>query len=512
MSKRFIAISLVLTFVLTFIAVNSFTVIAADAEIGKVQINSSKDTNVRSQPSFDGKIIGVAKAGKQYALLYERADWYKIRLNSTTVGWISSSLATVVSRSTATPKVNPTATPVPKAKSAASIKVGDTVTFGSYEQDNNKTNGAEAIEWIVLSKNTDDSFIVISKYGLDNVPYNKTYTDVTWETCSLRKWLNDEFFNAAFNAEQKAMIKTAKVTPDENTALELFPEEQGKATRDKVWILSIAEAEKYFKSDESRVCSATKYAKGRGVYVHNNSAYWWLRTCAYPQTHVAVVQTRGDINPYGWYCDNKGTGNGNADVAVRPVICVDFKSTMTAPQASSNTEKGAKVTPKPTASPTPKPTPTPTPKLTTIKTWQEYTLDKQLIKIKSYKSSDTLTHTYNYKQAVMEAGWKKTYLMLYVDWQNASYDSIKTMDILDAEARWPGNEAGGKAVCAYWPTDYPSYYPQFFFLGNESLKSGKKYELLYSFEIPKSVLYDYDLKIVFRDRNYKDVAVFYPNR
>lgn len=32
-------------------------------------------------------------------------------------------------------------------------KVGDTVVFGSYEQDNNTKNGKEEIEWLVLKKN-----------------------------------------------------------------------------------------------------------------------------------------------------------------------------------------------------------------------------------------------------------------------------------------------------------------------------------------------------------------------
>lgn len=30
------------------------------------------------------------------------------------------------------------------------VKIGDTVTFGNYEQDNNLDNGQESIEWEVL--------------------------------------------------------------------------------------------------------------------------------------------------------------------------------------------------------------------------------------------------------------------------------------------------------------------------------------------------------------------------
>ena len=33
----------------------------------------------------------------------------------------------------------------------ASVRVGSTVIFGSYEQDNNTSNGAEPIEWLVMT-------------------------------------------------------------------------------------------------------------------------------------------------------------------------------------------------------------------------------------------------------------------------------------------------------------------------------------------------------------------------
>ena len=66
-------------------------------------------------------------------------------------------------------------------------EVGDIVYFGAYEQDNNTSNGKEDIEWIVLAKEN-GKVLVISKYALDCQEYNSTYTDVTWEACSLRTW------------------------------------------------------------------------------------------------------------------------------------------------------------------------------------------------------------------------------------------------------------------------------------------------------------------------------------
>ncbi len=46
------------------------------------------------------------------------------------------------------------------------VEVGDVIYFGSYEQDNNLSNGKEEIEWIVLAKENRKA-LLISKYALD---------------------------------------------------------------------------------------------------------------------------------------------------------------------------------------------------------------------------------------------------------------------------------------------------------------------------------------------------------
>ena len=61
------------------------------------------------------------------------------------------------------------------------------VTFGSYEQDNDLTNGKEDIEWLVLARD-ENKALLISRYSLDNQPYSEHTEEVPWENCSLRKW------------------------------------------------------------------------------------------------------------------------------------------------------------------------------------------------------------------------------------------------------------------------------------------------------------------------------------
>lgn len=74
-----------------------------------------------------------------------------------------------------------------KIEKIKTASVGDIVYFGSYEQDNNTSNGREDIEWLVLAKEGDKT-LVISKYALDCRCYHTSYLEhVTWETCSLGK-------------------------------------------------------------------------------------------------------------------------------------------------------------------------------------------------------------------------------------------------------------------------------------------------------------------------------------
>ena len=76
---------------------------------------------------------------------------------------------------------------------------GEIILFGKYEQDGDDSNGAEDIEWLVLKTEPDQNrILVISRYSLDVQPYNREFASVTWENCSLRKWLNRDFFNTAF--------------------------------------------------------------------------------------------------------------------------------------------------------------------------------------------------------------------------------------------------------------------------------------------------------------------------
>lgn len=192
----------------------------------------------------------------------------------------------------------------------AKANPGDTVLFGEYEQDKDISNGKEDIAWLVLEVK-DGKALVVSKYALDCKQYNTSNTDVTWETCTLRKWLNNDFINAAFSSYEKAMIPTVTVSADKNST------NPGNATQDQVFLLSITEANKYFGSDSARQCKPTDYAVANGSRESHsgNLCWWWLRSPGSTQDSAAYVYSSGGVIESGNDVDYN-------DGAVRPAMWI----------------------------------------------------------------------------------------------------------------------------------------------------------------------------------------------
>ena len=200
-----------------------------------------------------------------------------------------------------------TPTPAPTSKShhvsiLRSYAPGDTMTFGHYEQDADPTNGGEPIEWIVLETDGDTATL-ISRYGLDAKPYNTDREEVTWQTCSLRAWLNDDFLNEAFTPAEQQKLKTVTVANPSNPR---HGTRGGSDTRDRVYLLSIGEAEAYFSSDDARMCAPTDAAIDHGASgdsdyrVDGRSAgSWWLRSPGYYEHEAAYVDRGGVVRSYG---------------------------------------------------------------------------------------------------------------------------------------------------------------------------------------------------------------------
>ena len=220
-----------------------------------------------------------------------------------------------------------------------SAKRGDIILFGNYEQDNDTSNGKEPIEWIVLS-NSGSELFVLSKYGLSNKMYNTDWVFVTWEECTLRKWLNEVFYNVAFSETDKKLIKKTKVKNTDNPE---YGTSGGNDTKDRVFLLSLEDmvntrygfSSDYYEDDIARCCAATAFAIAHGAYTSwydaeaeewmqcviadgEPTCWWWLRSPGGYECTAAFVTPVGTV-----YAGGMKNFGDNA-YAVRPALVIDL--------------------------------------------------------------------------------------------------------------------------------------------------------------------------------------------
>ena len=208
----------------------------------------------------------------------------------------------------------------------AEVNIGDYVTFGHYRQTKQKDD--TPIEWLVLDIQ-DGKALLITRYGIDNQKYNSSTTAVTWEHCFLRSWLNSTFMNVAFTDDEKNVILLTDV--DNSASQGYWETDAGNDTQDQVFLLSYAEANRYFNvnaDDEANIAARiapTAYAYMMNAHADSacmtsdgdGAGWWWLRSPAESQSDVACVQ------PGGYLKYHSVTAYSGC---VRPAMWVDLKS------------------------------------------------------------------------------------------------------------------------------------------------------------------------------------------
>ena len=155
-----------------------------------------------------------------------------------------------------TDEENPVTEPQALPTLAEAVVPGDTIAFGHYEQDNDATNGPEAITWKVLACESDTA-LLISERVLDYLPYD-TNGSARWDTSSLRAELNGTFYDSAFSDEEKAVMTTSSAEPYDNPVTGV--QDDSAATEDMVFIPSLKQANDYFQDELDRVTWGTAYA------------------------------------------------------------------------------------------------------------------------------------------------------------------------------------------------------------------------------------------------------------
>ena len=246
-----------------------------------------------------------------------------------------------------TDEENPVTEPQALPTLADAVVPGDTVTFGHYEQDNDATNGPEAITWKVLACESDTA-LLISERVLDYLPYD-TNGSARWDTSSLRAELNGTFYDSAFSDEEKAVMTTSSAEPYDNPVTGV--QDDSAATEDMVFIPSLKQANDYFQDALARVTWGTAYAvahareqaAAQGETLAEDfggsakpGTDWLLRTPGQDGSTVAIARdtwyyTTEDFDRVtnGGYCSRDG-GVTDFRTGVRPCIRVRIPAADTA--------------------------------------------------------------------------------------------------------------------------------------------------------------------------------------
>lgn len=198
---------------------------------------------------------------------------------------------------------------------------GDTIEFGSYEQDGDTSNGAEPIRWIVLDE-IDGQLLLLSADVLEARQYHHVpFQDITWENSDLRTWMNGDFYETAFTPVQRGLIETVH---NENADQSITGASGGAPTDDRVFALSETESVIYFNTPAARsdigAAPVTEHAAESPLSVsEDGTADWWLRS---PGTYGFATQ----------FVDASGTpslSGANVDLqyGVRPALWIDVVGT-----------------------------------------------------------------------------------------------------------------------------------------------------------------------------------------
>ena len=196
-----------------------------------------------------------------------------------------------------------------------SVRTGNIVTYGLYEQDLRSKGSREPIEWIVLDVQDNRAFL-ISRYGLDCMSFCASKETATWENSSIRSWLNGPFLTSAFTREEQSGILVTEVDNSRAQGYIHYERDGGNNTQDRLFLLSYAEAWSYFYQGSDRSCRPTEVAKKRGAFESplSGNCPWWLRSPGYMDGYVCAVDVDG----------NRGGNLKYGSMAVRPAMWVDI--------------------------------------------------------------------------------------------------------------------------------------------------------------------------------------------
>lgn len=203
----------------------------------------------------------------------------------------------------------------------------DSISIGSFPHSEDIYGD---IDWIILERDEKNHrALLLSKYILcEHKNYNEVEEDVTWETCSLRKWLNEYFLDNMFDDEEKKHIIKTKIVTNPNIN---YQSTGGNDVEDKIFCLSKEECIKYFnESNEGNIKLSTMchslYVRNarKNITIEDYDDWWgrngrfWLRSSGFNQQYALQVENTGDIFNDGYRVIDDAAG-------VRPAMWINYE-------------------------------------------------------------------------------------------------------------------------------------------------------------------------------------------
>ena len=201
------------------------------------------------------------------------------------------------------------------------MQAGDKISFGSYE-------------WRILEvqKNT---ALIITEYIIEQRAYHNAYKDITWADCSLRKYLNSEFYDRFTAAEKSRIIPVLNKNPDN----QWYGTKGGTDTQDSIFLLSIEETVcRYFGDSSSKLYSPGKNQRywferkdknnskriARLEKRKEGSWWWWLRSPGRVSIKAVYIHGDGNIGIQGNNILKGNISDGECKGGVRPALWLKF--------------------------------------------------------------------------------------------------------------------------------------------------------------------------------------------
>ena len=154
---------------------------------------------------------------------------------------------------------------------------GESFPFG-------KDGNGNQMRWSVLAIHNRKALILCDENVCD-MPYHQSGGSVTWKECTLRKWLNNVFYNSFFSEKERTRIISQELTNSKNPK---YNTSGGESTTDYIFLLSIGEAESLHHQDIELA----------------NGTCWWLRSPGEDSESAAGVIDDGGITACGDVVDN----------------------------------------------------------------------------------------------------------------------------------------------------------------------------------------------------------------